>query len=170
MERSVLQAGKVFITEGEENFKAYVVQNGQIRAFTMRNGERIDVNEYGAGSIIAEMSLLVDDPPVLSYEATTTTTVVVVTRQDFQKTLSRADKTIKTVLDHVIKKLHIYESGEITKALKKPEIDEKTTEVINSLLGGLSEDKKAEYQTALSPHINGLIKEIKKIKGQSSTV
>ena len=113
------------------------------------------------------MSLLVDDLPNISYEAVTTTTVVVITRQDFQKTLSRADKTIKTVLDHVIDKLHTHENEAIAKALHKPEMDEKTTKIIDALLGGLSEDKKAQYQAALSPHINGLITEIKKIKGKS---
>ncbi len=166
LERSVLQAGKVFVEEGEDNFRAFVIQNGEVRAFKTQEGERQEIAEYGPGSIIAEMSLLVDEPQKLSYEATETTTVITITRQDFQKTLSRTDKTIQTVLDHVIKKLSVYENKEIDDAIQTQQMDEQTKQLINGLFRNVSEDRKVQYQKSLGPHINGLITGIKKIKEQ----
>lgn len=164
LERSVLPEGKVFITAGEENSRAYVIQQGKVCAYVMHNDEKLVVSTFGPGTIIGEMCLMIDAPIPLSYQALETTTVVTVTRQDFQKKLSRADKTIRTILDHAVKKIEKFEKGELDKARDNQVFDASAKQLIGGLLGGLSEDKKRKYEVALLPHINGLLKEIKNIK------
>lgn len=164
LERIVLQPGKSFIREGEENARAYVVQKGEIAAYKNLDGRKIEVATYGPGTIIGEVNLLLDEPAKLSYEALTTTTVVTVTRQDFQKRLVRVDKSIQTILDHAVRKLIAYENIEIKKALKNAEVDETAELLVKGLLAGMSVDKKSVYEEALFPHINGMIKDIKRVK------
>ncbi len=164
LERSVLQPGKPFIREGEENIRAYVIQNGEVQSFLKKENKKIQIAKYGPGTIIGELGLMVDTIPKLSYEATTTTTVITVTRQDFQKRLARADKTIRTILDHAIKKLENYETKETKTALKTAEVDKKTELVMEGLLHSVPKENQEEFRNALMPHIDGIIKEMKKFK------
>ena len=164
LERSCLPAGKVFIRAGEENARAYIIQNGEISAFTMEDDEKIEVERFGPGTMIGEQSLIIAEPAKLSYEALVATTVVVITRQDFEKRLIKAGKSVKAVVDHAVSKLAYYEDLEMKKALDRTEIDDSARTLVQGLLTGLSEDKKIKYEKAMLPHINGLIKEIKEIK------
>lgn len=164
LERSVIQQGKVFIKAGEENCRAYIIQNGGVCAYAMKEDQKIVVSTYGPGTIIGEACLVLNSPLSLNYEALETTTVVTVTRQDFQKRLARTDKTVRTILDHALKKIEDYEKRSMTKAVNEAEPDTGALKLIDGLFGGLSEDKKIAYQNALLPHINGLIKELRNIK------
>ena len=162
LERSVLQPGKSFIKEGEENIRAYVIQNGEVASFLQKDGEKIPIATYGPGPIIGELGLMVDTTPKLNYEATTTTTVITVTRQDFQKRLARSDKTIRTILDHAIKKLEQYEDKETSSALELSDVDKKAEKVVQALVQSLAQEDQEEFKNDILPHVNGLVKALKK--------
>lgn len=164
LERSALQAGKVFIREGEDNIRAYVVQDGEIAAYKKHNGQKVEIARFGPGTIIGELNLMIDDPSQLSYEATTLSTVVSITRQDFQKRLARADKSITTIMEHAVNKIKYYENIETIKALKASEIDDIAGQLIKQLVTGLPIDKKVQFEDAILPHLNAMIKAIKETK------
>lgn len=164
LERSVIQKGKVFIRASEEISRAYVIQNGEVAAFTMQDEQKVEVTRFGPGSIIGEMGLVSDEVSELSYEALTLCTVVTVTRQEFQKRLARADKNIATIMEHAVNKIKYYENIETKKALKAAEIDETAYLLMNSMLRNVPFDKKLEYEDAILPHLNSLVKSIKDIK------
>ncbi len=164
LERSCLPAGKVFIRTGEENARAYVIQDGEVIAFTMHEDQKVEIDRFGPGTIIGERSLVIDEPERFSYEATTPTTVITITRQDFQKRLVKAGKSVKTVLDHAVNKIIYYENIELNKARKRAEIDDAAFKVLGALLNGMSADKKFQYEKALLPHVNGLVRELKELK------
>lgn len=156
--------------------RAYVIQNGEVCAYIMQDNQRVEIARFGPGTIIGEMCLMMDDPITINYEALVTTTVVTVTRQDFQKRLARADKTIKTILDHAVKKIEYYEKLELERALKKPEVvfappvdlplDATAVALVENLIKDLSDEKKTSYREAMLPHINGLISGIKSLKSE----
>lgn len=164
LERSAIQKGKVFIRAGEEISRAYVIQNGEVVAFTMQDDRRVDVDTFGPGSIIGEMGLVADEVSPLSYEAVTLCTVITVTRQEFQKRLARADKNIATIMEHAVNKISHYESADTKKALKAAEIDETAYMLMNTLIKGVPYDRKLEYEDAILPPLNDLIKNIKELK------
>lgn len=165
LERSVIQPGRSFITQGEENTRAYVIQNGEVSSFLRAEDEKILIGTYGPGTIIGELDLMVTTSSPLSYEANTTTTVITVTRQDFQKRLARSDKTIKTILDHAIKKLDNYQFKEKESALQRLNIDSKTKRVVDALIQSVAEEKKEAFKEDIIPHINGIINVLKKYNG-----
>ena len=166
LERKVIHPGNVFIKAGEENSRAYMIQQGKIIAFIIEDGQRIEVAEHGPGTIIGEGCLALDDPIQLNYEALVDTTVVTITRQDFQKKLSRADKTVKTVFSNVIRKLFDQDSTALNRAHEKAQIDDDAIKLVNGLIANLPPDKKHRYEKAILPHLNSLIKEIKGLKGE----
>ncbi len=164
LERKALQAGKVFITQGEENIRAYVIQDGEVAAFTKDGDKKVEVGRFGPGTIIGEINLMIDDPASLSYETITMTTVVTITRQDFQKRLARADKSITTILEHAVQKIKFFEDIETRKAIERMNVDDMALHLVRNLVMNLSVDKKMQYEDAILPHINGMIRDIKNIK------
>ncbi len=167
LERSVLQAGKVFIHADEDNSRAYVVQTGEVRSFIMHEGKKIEVARYGPGTIIGELGLMLDDPSALNYEALESSTVVTITRQDFQKRLARADKSITTILEHAVKKIRAFDQEQTAFALETSQMDETATLLVQGLLNGLSDEKKALYEDAIAPHLHAMMKDLKRAKKKS---
>ncbi len=170
LERSAIPAGKIFLKAGEENSRAYVIQAGLIISFMEINGRKVEVERHGPGTIIGELCLMVDAPIVLSYEALEPTTVVTITRQDFQKRLTRVDKTVVKILTHTVEKLAAHEKVEIEKAIKRSEIDDMAQALALSILKSrkLSVDQQIEYERMILPPINDMIKAIKKFKEETS--
>lgn len=166
LERSVIQKGKIFIRAGEEISRAYVIQNGEVLAYTMQDDRKVEVAYYGPGQIIGEFGLVSDEVSTLSYEAMELCTVVTVTRQEFQKRLHKADKNVATIMEHAVKKITYYESIETQKALRAAEIDETAYLLMNSLLKSVPYDKKLEYEDAVLPPLNNLVKALKELKSK----
>ncbi len=164
LERSCLPEGKVFIRAGEENARAYVIQNGQVTAFAMDGDNKIEVGRFGPGAIIGEKYLVLDEPATLSFEVSQTATVVVITRQDFQKRLVKAGKSIKTVLDHAVQKLIQYENAEITKALNQKDISKEAHQLVKGLLNEIPPEHRMKHEKTLLPHADGLMRALLEIK------
>ena len=166
LERKVIHAGDVFIKAGEENIRAYVVQKGMARAFIFDGEDKVEVSRCPPGTIIGETCLMLDDPIALNYEAMMDTTVVTITRQDFEKKLMRVDGSVKTILNCVMSKLSGQDGRAIDEAKERARIDNDAYALMQGFVAGVSLDKKNMYEKALLPHVNGLIKEIKKLKSK----
>ncbi|PCJ95139.1 MAG: hypothetical protein COA45_12490 [Zetaproteobacteria bacterium] len=169
LERNCMPAGKVFIRAGEENARAYVIQNGKVAAFTMDGDQKIEVEVFGPGAIIGEKCLILDEPAVLNFEVVEAATVIVITRQDFQKRLHKAGKSIKTVLDHAVQKLMHYESLEVSRALAQKDISDEAHQLVKGLLTDIPEEQRLPYEKNLLPHAHELMKALKEIKKDRAT-
>lgn len=163
-DRTAIPAGKVFIKAGEECERAYIIQVGEVMAYTVKDGQKIEVGRFGPGTLIGELCLAMDDPIMLNYEAVVTTTVITITRQDFQKRLSKVDKTVRSVLEHSIKKINDLEKIETKKMIEAQKVDETAALLVRGLIKGVSDEKRAAYEAAMLPHLNGLIKALKSLK------
>lgn len=166
LERKVIHAGDVFIKEGQEHARAYLVQTGLVRSFTIDNDQKVIVAEYEPGRIIGETCLMVDEPMNMSYEAVEESVVVTITRQDFQHKIRRIDKDIMKILDHVMIKLNYQDAQALDYAKKNSKIDPAALDMVKALLTGMPEEKKFQYEKAILPHVNAMIKEIKRLKKQ----
>lgn len=164
LERSVIPAGKVFIKAGEENSRAYVIQTGEVISFMEDGEKKIEVERFGPGTIIGELCLMIDEPIALSFEAVMSTTVVTVTRQDFQKKLTKVDKTVVKILTHTVQKLSSYEKVQVEQAIKRSEIDDTAHALVQGILKNLTLDQKTHYEKLLLPPMNALIKALKQFK------
>jgi CRP/FNR family cyclic AMP-dependent transcriptional regulator len=164
LERKVIHPGRPFIKAGEEHARAYIVQAGQINAYIMDGDRKIEVAQYGPGRIIGEICLMSDEPMTMNYEAVTDTTVVTMTRQEFQKKISKMDRNVWTILEHVMNKLNYQYDSDIDKAKARNEMDENTHAFVQSLIAKVPPEKKVKYELALTPHVNALLREMKALK------
>lgn len=170
LERKVIHAGKPFIKAGEEHARAYMIQNGEVLAYVMDGDMKVEIARYGAGRIIGETCLMIDEPMVMNYEAVVDSTVVTITRQDFQKKIQRVDKNVATILSQVMNKLNYQDANALEKAREKAKIDPDAFKIVNALLNGQPQHKKYSYEKAILPHVNAMIKEIKLLKLKDSGV
>ena len=164
LERNLFHAGKTFIRAGEQNVRAHVIQKGSAMSYIEKDGEKIEINRYGPGTIIGEMSLILDTPLSVNYQALTDLTVISISRQDFEKKLAIADGTIKTILRHIVDKANTQEQETVQSVIETAYRDENAALLIQAIVSGLSHEKKIAYETAITPHINRLIGAIKAVK------
>lgn len=167
MERSVIHAGKVFIKEGDENSRAYIIQSGKVRSYKTEDGKQIPLKEFGPNTIIGEANLFEDLIADKSYEAVGDVTVISLTRHDFQKRLQKADSTIQTLFKHMISKIEELKKEIEQDRLDALDVDETAYQLVRGMVKGVSEDRKREYELAILPHINGLMKSMHKLKAKS---
>lgn len=164
LDRSVIAAGKVFIRAGEEHSRAYLVQSGTVQSFVEENGRKIVVGEYDSGRIIAETCLMVDEPMSMSYEAVTHVEVITMTRQNFQDKLRMIDKDLQKVIQYTMDKLNYQDISAIDKAKKRNEIEPAAQELVDSMVAQMSDERKFQYEQAMLPHLNSMIKAVKALQ------
>lgn len=164
-ERKVLHPGKPFIKADEENARAYVVQSGEVRSYVIEeDGRETDIETFGPGRIVGEISLMSDEPLGINYEAVENTQVIMVTRAEFQKKISKIDDNIATILQHITDKLNAQSLRNIDEARERSRIHPKTSEAFEKLVTGLSENERDKYIRNVLPHMNEMIKAIVDIK------
>ena len=164
LERVVLHAGKAFMLAGESHTDSYIIQKGEVLAFTTQNGKKVEVGRYGPDSIIAESCLLLDSKLNVSYQALVDTTAVKVTRQDFEKKLTKLDKTLLNIVMMLVKKLKAHEEQDIEKALSAKLVDDKAKEIVDHLLRDMADDRKSRYEPILLPHFNIMVKALEDLR------
>jgi CRP-like cAMP-binding protein len=164
LERSVFHAGQVFILAGSKHSNAYIVQSGEVIGFVSHNSKKLEVSRFGPGSLIAETSLLVEEPMTVSYEAVVDTTVVMISAQDFQKSLLKADPLTKTVLKHIAGKFQKITADAIAEAQKNAVIDEEAYKIVQHLIRNLNTEKKSDYEEAMLPHFNELMRVLRSVQ------
>lgn len=164
LERKVIHPGKPFIKQGEEHARAYIVQNGRIRSYIMEGDDKVEVTQYGPGRIIAEICLMSDEPVTMNYEAMEDTTVVTLTRAEFQKKISKMDKNVATILEHVMNKLNYQYAEDLGKAKSSMDRSEDAMKMVNVFSIKVPEKDRLAYEKAILPHINAILQERKKFQ------
>lgn len=55
-------AGSVLIKEGAESDQMYLMQNGKLRVYVVRNGKEVTLGEIGENELVGEVSFLDNKP------------------------------------------------------------------------------------------------------------
>lgn len=105
LERKFVPKGSVVIKEGDDAYSAYLIQSGEVRVFTKKNGEEHELAKLGAGDICGEMALIVDDVRSASVEATEDCNLIIITRSAFEEKLRNSDATIQAVVKMLIQRV-----------------------------------------------------------------
>jgi CRP-like cAMP-binding protein len=79
-----LDANQVFVHQGEEGDKFYIIEQGQVEAFTVDDeGQEKTVAHRGSGEYVGEIALLLNVPRTANLRTVTATTMLTLTRDDF---------------------------------------------------------------------------------------
>lgn len=163
-ERKSVEAGKIFVVEGEEAYEAYLIQSGKVRVFTEQDGKEITLAEIGPGNIIGEASLIMNEPRSASVEALEATTMIVITRQDFEKLMGKTDQTIQSVLKLLTSRVKGQNTQTVNTQIENENIDQDSALITESFARSMTPERKEKFIRDVGPHMSNLIKSLKAFK------
>ena len=97
-QRQVYDSGDQIFKEGDEGRLAYVVEEGEVEIFIIKDDHEQVLGTVGKDGIFGEMALIDNQPRMANARTTKSTTIICVTRQMFDEKLNRADPFIRGLL------------------------------------------------------------------------
>jgi CRP/FNR family cyclic AMP-dependent transcriptional regulator len=98
LDRQTVAEGEKIFTEGDSGERAYIVENGEVEVYSLKNDKKMVYGIVGKGGIFGEMALVDDKPRMATAQALKGTTVIVISRAMFEEKLSRTDPFIRGLL------------------------------------------------------------------------
>ena len=99
-----LDEGQVLFYEGDLGQSLYVVRNGELQGTNTRNG---DVNTYGPGALLGELSLIKNEPSPETVTATEESELLEITSEVFNNTLEKEPVWFKSIIQFLTGRLSI---------------------------------------------------------------
>ncbi len=103
-----LEEGQVLFFEGDFGKSLYVVRNGELRGTNTRNA---DVNVYGPGALIGELSLLKNEPCGETVTATEDSELQEITSENLDEALEKSPAWFKSIMQFLTGRLAIAQSN-----------------------------------------------------------
>ena len=97
-QRQVYDSGDQIFKEGDEGRLAYVVEEGEVEIFIIKDDHEQVLGTVGKDGIFGEMALIDNQPRMANARTTKSTTIICVTRQMFDEKLNQADPFIRGLL------------------------------------------------------------------------
>ena len=91
----ILEEGQVLFREGAPSEKLYVIRDGELQGTNSRNSE---VNTYGPGVLIGELSLLKKEPCSETVTATEDSELIEITPDNLDETLEQEPTWFKSII------------------------------------------------------------------------
>ena len=98
LDRQTVAEGEKIFTDGDNGERAYIVENGEVEVYSLKNDTKVIYGIVGKGGIFGEMALVDDKPRMATARALKGTTVIVISRAMFEEKLSRTDPFIRGLL------------------------------------------------------------------------
>ena len=100
----ILEEGQVLFREGAPSEKLYVIRDGELQGTNSRNSE---VNTYGPGVLIGELSLLKKEPCSETVTATEDSELIEITPDNLDETLEQEPTWFKSIITFLTGRLQI---------------------------------------------------------------
>ncbi len=81
------KAGELIVQEGDHGDEAYIIKEGECRAFKTIDGQKIELRIMKTGQVFGETAILTDSPRSASVEAISNVTVAVIKGHHFEEEL-----------------------------------------------------------------------------------
>ncbi len=101
MTKRKIEAGTRFITQGEIDENAYIIEKGSCIVVVEKDGELHPVNHYGEGDIAGGLGILTGEPRIAHVEAETDMEVWVLNKEQFMN-MTEKDPEVLTFLTEVV--------------------------------------------------------------------
>ncbi len=108
LDRRTVVGGQILFEEGEDGHEAYLISDGKIDIYRVRDGREEVIATLGRGEIVGEMSLIDNRPRAASARARAGTSLVVISRGDLKKRMARlesSDRLLKLLVDTLVRRL-----------------------------------------------------------------
>lgn len=98
----LLDTGDILYHEGDPNDCAYVIESGEILLYNDIDGQRIECERRGGGSILGETSVLTGQPRAVTVEAISPCVAYKISAEDILARLDTLDPVLRACLDTTV--------------------------------------------------------------------
>ncbi len=105
LERRSAAKGEIIIEQGKPGIEAFLIQSGEVVAYTEAEGKRVELMRLGPGQIIGEMALVNDAPRSASVQALSECNLIVITHQTLNEKLQKSDPTVRALVAMLMQRL-----------------------------------------------------------------
>lgn len=98
----LLDTGDILYHEGDPNDCAYVIESGEILLYNEIDGQRIECERRGGGSILGETSVLTGQPRAVTVEAILPCVAYKISAEDILARLDTLDPVLRACLDTTV--------------------------------------------------------------------
>lgn len=95
----LLETGDILYREGDRNDCAYIIEEGEILLHTMVDGERVNLERRGSGSIVGELSILTGKPRTVTVEATRPCKIFKISANQIVSVFKRLDPILTACIE-----------------------------------------------------------------------
>jgi CRP/FNR family transcriptional regulator len=98
--------GSLMFIEGEAGEEMFILKSGRIKVLKQEGGKTIQLAVLGPGSVLGEMSLLIDMPRSATAQVLEDTTAIAINRNILEDTYSKIPSWFVSVIKVLVKRLH----------------------------------------------------------------
>ncbi len=98
--------GSLMFIEGEPGDEMFIVKTGKIKVLKQEGGKTIELATLGPGSVIGEMSLLIDMPRAATAQVLEDTAAIAINRTVLEDTYTKIPSWFVTVIKVLVGRLH----------------------------------------------------------------
>ncbi|MBL8025344.1 MAG: Crp/Fnr family transcriptional regulator [Fibrobacteres bacterium] len=102
----VFKRGSLMFIEGESGEEMFILKTGKVKVLKQEGGKTIQLALLGPGSVLGEMSLLIDMPRSATAQVVEDTTAIAINRNILEDTYSKIPPWFVSVIKVLVGRLH----------------------------------------------------------------
>lgn len=166
LERRAVPRGETIIYQGEMGVSAFLIQSGDVVVFTESDGKRVELARMGAGQIVGEMALVVDNPRTATVQALTDCNLIVITRDTLNEKLQKSDPTVRALVTILMKRLSQANKAQLRKGGNLDDMADVVTAIYQELHSSLPVQQKKSLEISLLPAMEVFLNAIRDFRSR----
>jgi len=166
LSREVYYPGDTIISQNNEGFHAYFIENGLVEVLIHEDQHEIKIAELGIGEIFGEMALIKNELRSATVKAVKQTTVTIISDYDLEtKIQSIGDPAMKALLFMYIERLGNSNRGQLNQYKYLAEFQDRMTGILDKSKNGIDEGKRSQFRDEAEPllvHLEKLLEKYRK--------
>lgn len=100
-----INEGQYLIREGEESKEIYIVEEGTLGVYKVKNCQEVKIGSIFQGEMVGEMSFFDNEPRCATIKAETNARLMVIPSAKFEMYLSKQPKWFRSLLETLIDRI-----------------------------------------------------------------
>lgn len=152
LSRETYHAGTDIIRQGDDGFRAYLLESGKAEVIVTDGPHELKVSELGPGDIIGEMALIIPGPRSATVRAKTECIATVISQEDMNKKIGQiTDPATKSIIRILVQRLRETTQGHIKQYTSLADFQDRITGVVDRVQLGVTREKREEFRAEIEP-------------------
>lgn len=166
LNREVFYKGDTIIKQGDQGYRAYYIENGQVEVSVNDGNHVISVSKLGAGEIFGEMAIIQHGDRTATVKALEATTVTVISKGEIEKLIDKIEqKALQALLRVMSERLKQANQGQMQHYKNLAEFQDRMTGLVEKADIDISKEKRDAFRQEAEPLLKQLENLLDKYQG-----